>query len=626
MTETDSAWLDSTSAIDSIRLGLTEMSINIFNRDDGNKQSRYAQIDRNFDAYWEHEARNPNRNRIRIGRQYQATVPPLLKSTQSDDRRLEQLETLRWSPSHPLPDPQLHQYVQVARMLSRLDRPELTADTLATSAHLTCPPTISTSSSASVATATTAASTNDSTSSSTVETNSSHKSQESKTTETSDGSASKSKSKSNVKPPPAELSLARLIAAHHADQSQINCKLTQSIDYADIDPKSNRTNFQAWTPLETALFTQALTICGKNLALIRQQFLPWKSAQSLLDAYYTILNQARQNSSRLDTQDVDAFATFYGRPACLENLPEIGTNHVSTVDDCDVKRNESRLGSLKFYKDGQLVLKLDAKPPVVDRRCRWTEAADSVSRLRPSTGVSGNSIRRKRAEQMRAKANADDPDECRSNGSTNEDEDDADSLDSADACLVPSACLQPPAKRTRVRVENNCHIPIGLSDDHEPSRKDIRSPISPETTSGSSDASDCKRKSRPSERCKSPHTQLSSSPSPSSSSSTASNSSLIPPAAHASSRSLDRLTAASLALDLTRKLASAHPLAAALAESAQMLPTAAAAVALPQCKGFGGNSFESMDFTLGSTPTNSSVTHPFTPAALLNLIKGVDSK
>ena len=36
--------------------------------------------DLDFDSYWEKEARNPVRNRIRIGRQYQAQVPPLLTS------------------------------------------------------------------------------------------------------------------------------------------------------------------------------------------------------------------------------------------------------------------------------------------------------------------------------------------------------------------------------------------------------------------------------------------------------------------------------------------------------------------------------------------------------------------
>lgn len=35
--------------------------------------------DAEFDSYWDYEAKNKNRNRIRVGRQYQATVPPLLK-------------------------------------------------------------------------------------------------------------------------------------------------------------------------------------------------------------------------------------------------------------------------------------------------------------------------------------------------------------------------------------------------------------------------------------------------------------------------------------------------------------------------------------------------------------------
>ena len=39
-----------------------------------------AMTDTEFDAYWEEEARNPHRNRIRIGRQYQATIPPRLKA------------------------------------------------------------------------------------------------------------------------------------------------------------------------------------------------------------------------------------------------------------------------------------------------------------------------------------------------------------------------------------------------------------------------------------------------------------------------------------------------------------------------------------------------------------------
>lgn len=38
-----------------------------------------TQTDEAFDAFWEEEARNPHRNRIRIGRTYQASIPPKLK-------------------------------------------------------------------------------------------------------------------------------------------------------------------------------------------------------------------------------------------------------------------------------------------------------------------------------------------------------------------------------------------------------------------------------------------------------------------------------------------------------------------------------------------------------------------
>lgn len=609
------------------------MSINIFNRDDGNKQSRYAQIDRNFDAYWEHEARNPNRNRIRIGRQYQATVPSLIKSPQSDERRLDQLETLRWSPDHSLTEPQLQQYVQVARMLSRLDRPELGANMMLSSGSTTLPTRTSTSN---TSVETTTSTSNDTVGNKTTQQDSpngnSNKINNASNHNNQNNGASKQSNKNMKavdKTAPIELSLARLIAAHHVSQSQANCKLAQpQSPSSDHQSQTLALNFQSWTPLETALFTQALTICGKNLALIRQQFLPWKSAQSLMDAYYDILNQARQNSCKLDPQDVDAFTTFYGRPARLDNLPDIGTSSHDppvrlddeTLTDKTTLSDNAPLGSLKFFKDGQLVLKLDAKQPMIDRHgCQWTEAADSVSRLRPTNGLSINAIRRKRAEQMRAKVMADEcPDE--SNASTNDD----DSLDSADTCLSPATFFAPPSKRTRIRVENNCKVPVGLTstDDHD------HTSLSSETTT--SDGPDSRPKSaRPVDQCKSPHipsSSLSSSSSSSSSSSAAApSSSLIPPVAHASSRSLDRLTAASLALDLTRKLASAHPLAAALAESAQRLPTTASS--LPPCKVYTPNSFEPIDFGLGSASANASnSTTSFSPAALLNLIKGVDSK
>lgn len=77
--------------------------------------------DADFDSYWENESRNNNRNRIRVGRQYQATVPPLLRPGESDGRRLEDLETLRWRPES-LSEQSIEEYLSMAKAVSLFAR------------------------------------------------------------------------------------------------------------------------------------------------------------------------------------------------------------------------------------------------------------------------------------------------------------------------------------------------------------------------------------------------------------------------------------------------------------------------------------------------------------------------
>lgn len=83
--------------------------------------SNQYSVDTDFDSYWEEEARYPHRNRIRIGRQYQATVPPLIsKSGEKDHRRLEDLETLSFCPkrSARVSNNELDHYFKVAKSLN----------------------------------------------------------------------------------------------------------------------------------------------------------------------------------------------------------------------------------------------------------------------------------------------------------------------------------------------------------------------------------------------------------------------------------------------------------------------------------------------------------------------------
>ncbi|UYV71636.1 CWC22 [Cordylochernes scorpioides] len=75
-----------------------------------------------FDSYWEGESKNKNRNRIRVGKQYQARLPALLKPGESDGRCFQDLETLRWKPNR-LPDDQIDQFITLANTLAGRDEP-----------------------------------------------------------------------------------------------------------------------------------------------------------------------------------------------------------------------------------------------------------------------------------------------------------------------------------------------------------------------------------------------------------------------------------------------------------------------------------------------------------------------
>ncbi|XP_054718908.1 uncharacterized protein LOC129233547 [Uloborus diversus] len=70
--------------------------------------------DAEFDSYWDYEAKNKNRNRIRVGRQYQASIPPLLKPGEKDGRKCEDLETIKWKPDQ-LTDQEIEQYLSMAK-------------------------------------------------------------------------------------------------------------------------------------------------------------------------------------------------------------------------------------------------------------------------------------------------------------------------------------------------------------------------------------------------------------------------------------------------------------------------------------------------------------------------------
>ncbi|CAG2103327.1 unnamed protein product [Medioppia subpectinata] len=227
--------------------------------------------DADFDAYWEEEARNPNRNRIRIGRQYQATVPPILKQGESDGRNLEELETLRWKSDNELTDQQLDEYLSVAKAVGlfarAIDKNYVENNSVNSDSHKE-PENSS-------------------------ETNPNNTSNEN--TENCDKSDDKTKDDSSASGSTSTLKdhniqntlkgLSEFVSSHHPSHHTTGCRVETIPEAVNPSESANNLTNQLsaeWNQNEMKLFSRALEVCGKNFGAIKKDFLPWKSVKSML--------------------------------------------------------------------------------------------------------------------------------------------------------------------------------------------------------------------------------------------------------------------------------------------------------------------------------------------------------
>jgi hypothetical protein len=370
--------------------------------------------DADFDSYWEDEARNPNRNRIRIGRQYQATVPPLLKPGESDGRKLEELETLRWKPDNELTDQQLDQYLSVAKAVSLFARAIDNNYSQNTDSHIDNNTTVT-------------------------ETN--NNSDENANCSTDKNKNSNESSSSS--PPPVKdhtiqsalKGLSEFVSSHHPGHHDIGCRVPitpeQITNSAESESINSLTSLLSgdWTANETKLFSQALEVCGKNFGAIKKDFLPWKSVKSIIEYYYLGIDRENSQSSIKDEKEsehplnakcdsinssVSAFEALASVSKLMSSHSEAEQNDTQKAqsnkkssddtNNSEVKKNAediktssfsgqevkplkakpilpsaiqesnnnlSTVGSLKFYLDGQLVLKLNAQQEFKVQKCQW---------------------------------------------------------------------------------------------------------------------------------------------------------------------------------------------------------------------------------------------------------------
>ena len=153
------------------------------------------------------------------------------------------------------------------------------------------------------------------------------------------------------------------------------------------------------------------------------------------------------------------------------------------------------LGSLKFYKDGQLVLKLKAKQPANDNKCQWEESADSAELSKQ------RACKKKRVESNRTREPLEKNNKQTKNADENQGDDSPfesdDSRGSSEFSLQRPLTMSGLFKKAKVKVENN-YVPLpslnsASKDDESDLESGNRKSISP---NGKLNSDDLKRKLR----------------------------------------------------------------------------------------------------------------------------------
>ncbi|XP_077299742.1 metastasis associated 1-like [Arctopsyche grandis] len=166
-----------------------------------------------------------DKGEIRVGSRYQTEMTNLLKEGEEDPRRLEDLETLVWTPEHGLTDRQIDQFLVVSRSVGTFAR------------ALDC--------------------------SSSVKQPSLHMS-----------AAAASR----------DITLFHAMDTLHRHQYCMEGALSSLVPPSG--PVLCRDEMEEWSASEANLFEEALDKYGKDFNDIRQDFLPWKTLKNIVEYYY----------------------------------------------------------------------------------------------------------------------------------------------------------------------------------------------------------------------------------------------------------------------------------------------------------------------------------------------------
>ncbi|KAK7863307.1 hypothetical protein R5R35_004379 [Gryllus longicercus] len=172
-----------------------------------------------------HKTLLADKGEIRVGSRYQAEPTPLLREDEKDERNIEELETLVWTPNHHLTDRQIDQFLVISRSVGTFAR------------ALDC--------------------------SSSVKQPSLHMS-----------AAAASR----------DITLFHAMDTLHKHTYNMAEAISSLVP--STGPVLCRDEMEEWSASEANLFEEALEKYGKDFNDIRQDFLPWKTLKNIIEYYY----------------------------------------------------------------------------------------------------------------------------------------------------------------------------------------------------------------------------------------------------------------------------------------------------------------------------------------------------
>ncbi|XP_066281411.1 metastasis-associated protein MTA3-like isoform X4 [Branchiostoma lanceolatum] len=200
-----------------------------------------------------------DKGEIRVGSRYQAEVPPILKEDETDGRELAKMESKIWDPENPLEDRQIDQFMVIARSVGTFAR------------ALDC--------------------------------------------------------SSSVRQPSLHMSAAaasRDITLFHAMNTLHKTQYDATKAITSLVPQGGpvlcRDEMEEWSASEANLFEEALEKYGKDFNDIRQDFLPWKSLNSIIEYYYMwkttdrYVQQKRLKAAEAESKLKQVYIPNYNKP------------------------------------------------------------------------------------------------------------------------------------------------------------------------------------------------------------------------------------------------------------------------------------------------------------------------